>query len=275
MIAEHSTFTARLRAAREAPAAYKRMRYRQGLIARLYATADALLAVSSGVADDLSQTANVPRESIHVIHNPVVTDELREKAKLEPSHPWCLDTGLDVILAAGRLAPEKGFDQLVDAFARLAESRPALRLLIVGEGPERCVLASKIADLSLEDRVALPGWVDNPYALMSHSRVFVLSSLFEGLPVALIEALACGCKVVANDCPSGPREILDDGRYGELVSVGDESALAEAIAAELVRDRSRAALIERGSDFAAGPAVASYRTLIDDLMRPDARITLG
>jgi len=267
VIAEHSTFSARLKAARHDQHAYRRKRYRKELIGRLYSRADALVAVSTGVADDLVKTANVSRDAIEVIHNPVVTAELLSAAEHTPQHEWFLDPDIDVVLAAGRLAPEKQFEQLIAAFAELCSDRPEFRLLIVGEGPERDRLTRCVHELQLEQRVSMPGWVDNPYALMRHSRLFVLCSRFEGLPVALIEALACGCPVVATDCPSGPREILDDGRYGQLVPVGDVPALAAAISLELDNPHAPEELQARSQYFSEERAVTAYQALIKRLSR--------
>ena len=117
---------------------------------------------------------------------------------------------------------------LFRSFARVRRTRPA-RLLLLGDGPDRPALEALVAELSLGDDVAMPGFVANPYPYMTRARVFVLSSAWEGLPGVLIEALYCGARLVATDCPTGPREILDGGRYGRLVPVGDELALAEGI----------------------------------------------
>jgi glycosyltransferase involved in cell wall biosynthesis len=153
-------------------------------------------------------------------------------------HPWFRPGEPAVILALGRLVPQKDFGMLIRAFAQVRRARAA-RLLILGEGPERDGLAAAIAENGLQDDVQLPGWTVNPYPYMARSRLFVLSSRWEGLPTVLIEALFCGVEVVSTDCPSGPREILDGGRYGALVPVGDVDALAEAMERALSRDAAR------------------------------------
>src|SRR5690606_37626457 len=132
-----------------------------------------------------------------------------------------------VLVAAGRLVPQKNFPLLLAAFAQLRAQRPA-RLLILGEGRERPRLEAAAHELGIAADVALPGHVDNPYAAYARASLFVLSSDWEGLPTVLIEALACGCPIVATDCPSGPAEILQGGRYGSLVPMGDAAALAQA-----------------------------------------------
>jgi len=156
------------------------------------------------------------------------------------------------VLGVGKLKPQKGFDVLLRAFARVRAARPA-RLVILGEGPQRRALEQLARELGLSaDDVALPGFVANPYAWMARSAVFALSSRWEGLPNALIEALACGCAVVSSDCPSGPAEILENGRLGPLVPVDDAAALAAAIERALApsdpaprRARARDYAIER------------------------------
>ena len=153
---------------------------------------------------------------------------MRERMGAPPPHPWLLGDGPPVVCGCGSLHPRKGFDVLLRSFASLAGERE-LRLIIVGEGRERARLEALARDLDVAQDVALVGTVANPLAYMARAQLFVLSSTFEGLPTVLIEALACGTPVVSTDCPYGPREILDDGRYGRLVPIGDHVALAEAM----------------------------------------------
>ncbi|MFQ5545316.1 MAG: glycosyltransferase [Acidiferrobacterales bacterium] len=198
------------------------------VIRRFYPWADSIIAVSNGVADDLVQVAGIPHEYVRTIYNPIVRPELREKAQAPLDHPWFKPGQPLVVLAAGRLTEQKDFPALIQAFARVRQLRPA-RLLILGEGRERPALETLIRQLGLEKDVSLPGFEANPYPYMARASVFVLSSRFEGLPGVLIEALSCGAPLIATDCPSGPREILKDGQYGQLVPVGDIAALAQAI----------------------------------------------
>ncbi len=193
-----------------------------------YPMADAIVAVSHGVAQDLARYTRIPVEQIRVVYNPVITPLLHRLREEPATHPWLEDPDVPVVLAVGRLTRQKGFDILLDAFHRVVQTRPA-RLLILGEGEDRPLLEAKSAQLGLQSVVQMPGFMENPYACMRRASVFVLSSRWEGLPTVLIEALACGCPVVSTDCPSGPREILDGGRYGHLVPIGDVDALANAI----------------------------------------------
>ena len=205
-----------------------RARLTPRLIKRFYPWANYVIGNSQGVADDLSQVTGLPRERIKILYNPVVTPELREKARAPSNHPWLKPDQPPVLLAVGRLQVQKDYPTLIHAFARVRHTRP-VRLLILGEGKERPLLEALIRELGLEQDVSLPGFVMNPYAYMARASLFVLSSRWEGLPTVLIEALCCGTPVVSTDCPSGPREILRDGQYGQLVPVGDADALARAI----------------------------------------------
>lgn len=193
-----------------------------------YPWADAVVAVSQGVAEDLIRLTGLPREKIEIIYNPVVTPELLAKAQEPLDHPWFAPGEPPVILGVGRLTEQKDFPTLIRAFALVRAQRP-VRLMILGEGKDRPKLEALVRELGLQDDVALPGFVPNPFAYMVRAAVFVLSSRWEGLPTVLIEALACGTPVVSTDCPSGPREILEDGKWGRLVPVGDVDALADAI----------------------------------------------
>jgi len=195
---------------------------------RVYPWADRIVAISGGVADDLSRLLDLPLESIEVIYNPVVTPELYERAACAPAHPWFKKGVPPVILGVGRLDPEKDFPTLLRAFSMVRRNRN-VRLMILGEGPERFVLESLAQELGITDVLALPGFVENPLPFIANAAVLVLTSLFEGLSNVLIEALACGTPVVATDCPCGPREILDGGRYGMLAPVGDFEEVARTI----------------------------------------------
>lgn len=212
--------------------AHKSIRRRERVVPRLakrfYPWADYVTGNSRGVADDLSQVTGLPRERIRVLYNPVVTPELQKKARMSLNHPWFEDGQLPVVLAVGRLTKQKDFPTLIRAFAQVHQARPA-RLLILGEGSERPALEALVNQLGLNDDVAMPGFVENPYPYMRRASLYVLPSRWEGLPTVLIEALYCGPPVIATDCPSGPREILADGRHGLLVPVGDVKALARAI----------------------------------------------
>ncbi|OOG23012.1 glycosyl transferase [Thioalkalivibrio denitrificans] len=202
---------------------------RQRLIRWLYPRANGVIAVSRGVAEDLCEHFAIPRELVHVIYNPMFTSDMPERLAQPVDHPW-LQEGADtpVILGVGRLCHQKAFDDLIRALARLRERRPA-RLLILGEGGDRAALEQLADELGMAEHVSLPGFVPDPLPYMARAAVFALSSRYEGLGNVIIEALAAGARVVSTDCPSGPAEILDGGRYGTLVPVGDIEAMADAL----------------------------------------------
>ncbi len=204
------------------------------LLRTFYPWASSVVAVSRGAADDLARTAGLPRDAVRVIYNPVITPGMLATARQAPDHPWFAPGQPPVIVGVGRLTPQKDFATLLRAFAAVRRNRPA-RLLILGEGEERGRLEGLASELGVSADVTLPGFRDNAVAYLAGAAVFVLSSAWEGLPTVLIEALAAGARVVATDCPSGPREILQDGRLGALVPVGDAAALATAILAALDR----------------------------------------
>lgn len=235
------------------------------LVRHLYPRAAAVVAVSSGVADDLSRFSGIGRDRIRVIHNPIVTPDLAARAAESPDDPrlapWFREGEPPVFVGVGRLSAQKDFETLLRAFARLREERPA-RLVVLGEGDGRGGLERLAADLGVAEDVRLPGFAANPYAYMARAAGFVLSSRFEGLPTVLVEAMACGTPVAATDCPSGPREILEDGALGPLVPVGAAEALSRAMEQLLDRPVPPERLTARAADFGTGRAVDRYLDLL-------------
>ena len=189
--------------------------------------ADRIVIVSGTAAEDLSEYAKIPEDRIRTIFNPVITNDITAKKQVQPDHQW-YEAGIPVVLAIGRLTPVKNFSWLIQVFSLLLEKVDA-RLIILGEGQERGELQNMISDLHLEGKIDLPGFVDNPFAYMQNSNAFVLTSLYEGLPTVLIEAMACGCPIVSVDCPSGPAEILGGGEFGYLVPMGEKETFVDAL----------------------------------------------
>lgn len=230
----------------------------------LYPGADAVIAVSQGVRDDLVKQLGVAAEKVRVIPNPVDIAEIRRLGEETPDEPWLGPGAPPVILGVGRLVPQKDFATLLHAFALVRRERQA-RLMLLGEGALRGELERLAAKLGVATDVALPGFVANPYAYLHRAAVFVLSSRWEGMPNVLIQALASGTPVVATDCHSGPREILDGGRFGRLVPVGDAEGLAAAITATLDGDQTRqtAQRLERAEEFSLEAIAPQYLAVLN------------
>jgi glycosyltransferase involved in cell wall biosynthesis len=223
-------------------------------------SADGVVAVSGGVADDVAATSRFPRERIAVIYNPTAIEEVNARAAEPVPHPWFAPGAPPVIVGVGRLVPQKDFAMLLRAFARLRQRRDC-RLVILGEGPGRRALEAWINSHGLQQCVSLPGFAPNPYAYLKRAAVFALSSEWEGCPQVLTEALATGTRIVSTDCPSGPAEILEQGRYGRLTPVGDDERFADALSAALDESPDPERQQERGRDFSIEAAATQYLSL--------------
>ena len=231
---------------------------------RLLPSADAVVANSVGATEDLERYAPSLRCAVRTIHNPTVWPRIAEQAAQALDHPW-FDDGLPVILSAGRLVPQKGHETALRAFAEVVKSRPA-RFVILGEGPDRQKLVDLSHTLKIAHLVDFAGFQINPFAYMARAAAFVLASSHEGLPSVLIEAMACGAPLVSTDCPSGPREILEGGKWGRLVPVGNWRALADAILYTLDAPVDRDALIARANAYDGESSVDQYMALLQDLI---------
>lgn len=234
------------------------------LMRATYPCADAIVANASDLAVDLERSFGVPKEKLCVVHNPFDVQKIAERAGMPVDHPWFHD-GVPIVLNVARLIPQKNQRLLFDAFARVRKEM-LCRLVLVGEGKLRDVLERAATELGIANDVLFVGWDDNPFRFMSRSAVFVLSSNFEGLPSVIIEAMASGCAVVSTDCPSGPREILGDGKFGLLAPVGDADALAQQIRLVLSDVTLRQYLIEvgrvRANDFETSKIVAQLKEIL-------------
>jgi len=232
-----------------------------------YPMAQGVVAVSDGAADDLSLIARFPRERVTAIYNPVTGGaKLTATSGASTSLAWTMDAR-PRILAVGSLKPIKGFGSLLRAFAIVRRRLPDAGLLILGEGHERRTLEALVGELELGSCVAMPGFVSDPDAYFREADLFVLSSTGEGFGNVIVEALEQGTPVVSTDCPSGPREILEDGHYGKLVPVANVEALAEAMLDTLAGVHDVTALKNRAADFSVTKAVDAYL----DLLLPDWR----
>lgn len=226
-----------------------RWRFILPVLAHEYRKAGGIITVSNGVKEELAIHTGLPHQRITAIYNPLLTQKIRGKSLEAINHPWFQkEDSTPIILGVGRLVPQKDFSTLIKAFSRVRQSRP-VHLVLIGEGRQRSELTTLAQSLGIEKDIWMPGFSDNPYAFMSKASMLVLSSIYEGLPNVLIEALACGCPIVSTDCPSGPSEILEKGKYGTLVAMGDVHALAQAIHHTLNNPPNRNDLCLRAADF--------------------------
>jgi len=230
------------------------------LVRRWYPAADGIIAVSAKIARELTQEMSVPKEKIRVVPNPVNLRRIAALADTAIDDPWFRRGQPPVLVAAGRLHRQKDYPTLLHAFALLRRERE-VRLLILGDGEERPRLQTLIDELGITGAVRLPGFQANPYTYMARAAVFVLASAWEGLPTVLIEALACGCPIVSTDCPDGPAEILENGKHGMLVPVGDPDALARAITQKLDSGTDVDGVKGRAADFAVDAVAGRYLRL--------------
>ena len=235
------------------------------LLPLFYPWTDKIVTVSEGLADDLAQTANLPRHQIQVIYNPVVTLDLFTKSQAPLDHFWFRPGEPPVILGVGRLTEQKDFTTLIKAFAIVRQSC-SVKLMILGEGEDRLKLEALVKEIGLEGAVSLPGFVENPYVYMAKASVVVLSSAWEGFGNVIAEAMACGTPVVSTDCQSGPAEILENGKYGELVPVGDVEELARAIARTLQNPPCSQTLQNRAAEFSQEKILNQYLELLETVI---------
>ena len=227
------------------------------LLRRWYPQAHKIVCVSDGVKSDMRSFIDHPLPGLETIYNPLDLERIARLSKAPATHPWLEDSGPDCIVALGRLEPAKDYATLLRAFGRLNAERPA-RLVILGEGREYEKLNALAKDLGIADRVDLHGDVANPFPFLARADLYVLSSAYEGCPNALMEAMACGCRVVSTDCPSGPRELLQDGAIGPLVPVGDAEALAAAMASALAQPLAPERVKARAAEYDLPSVVECY-----------------
>ena len=235
--------------------------------------ADAVVAVSQGVAADAIETLGLDERGVHTIYNPQPLADIRRLAEEEVTHPWFEDSAPPVILTALKEGPQKDPATLLAAFRHVRDEVSA-RLAILGNLSDayRAETMALAASLAVEKDVEFLGFDENPFRYMRRAGLFVLSSRYEGLPNVLLEAMACGTPVVSTDAPYGPAEILEGGRWGRLTPIGDAPALAAAIVDTMEgKAISTEALRRRADDFSADHAVAAYEALFDSLIDRNAR----
>jgi glycosyltransferase involved in cell wall biosynthesis len=244
----------------------------------LYNRADHIIAVSEGVREDLNANFKIRADILKTIHNPINFDTIRRLSLETADHPWFSDS-IPVIATLGRLTAAKGQDRLLKAFARVKLTLPECRLVLIGDGELKEELRKLARDLGLEKDVLFLGFQANPFKYLSRASIFVFPSIWEGFPVALLEAMACGCPVIASDCKSGPREILSPGGleptkpgnitmgpYGVLVPTGEIEPLERAILTLLtdaaLRNHYSEMAVARAHNFDARNIAKAYERLL-------------
>jgi glycosyltransferase involved in cell wall biosynthesis len=245
------------------------------LMRALYPSADALVGISEGVSADLATFLELPHDRVSTIYNPVFHPDIIERSQSEPDHRW-FDAGVrtlrPVIVSVGRLHPQKDYGTLIRALAILKSMRLEVgaslpRLVILGEGKERDALVTLATRLGVREDVDLPGYVNNPYAFMARASAFALTSRYEGFGNVTVEALACGCPVIAVDAPGGQAEILAGGRYGRLVPVGEPDAVARALFHTLADPPDSDVLRARATTFSAARSADALLELFTRSLR--------
>ena len=235
---------------------------KRALVKLVFPMADHVVAVSEGITQDLKGWSSGLRRKVCTIPNPVLSDEIKQMAQSPAAHPWLQSKTVPVVLALGRLTYPKDWPTLIRAFASV-RSCIAVRLILLGEGPQRDELLALAETLGVAADVSLPGWAVNPYAYIARADVVAHSSLLEGLPTVLIEALGLGVAVVATDCSSGVREILDGGRWGRIVPNRRPEELGAAVLAALgERHAGVDAARSVWRRFSASASVSAYQSLL-------------
>lgn len=203
-----------------------RFLHRNILLKFFYNKLDRIVAVSNGAKENISKYLNDKnRNKVECIYNPIKINEIKEKAKEELVEK----IEKPFIIGIGRLERQKNFILLIKAYRILLDRGIKHSLIILGQGSQKEYLVNEVKNLNMEEKVKFLGFKENPYKYLNQADVFVQSSIYEGLPTVLIEALVLNIPVVATNCPDGAKEILDNGKYGLLVKMNDEKALADAI----------------------------------------------
>jgi glycosyltransferase involved in cell wall biosynthesis len=222
--------------------------------------ADALTCVSK---DMVTQYREIFKAARHVCVYNIVQDDDSQSKMMEPvDEPWLINKNESVIVAAGSLVPWKGFADLILAMKEVVKTHKA-KLLILGDGASRLELQTLIQKNNLDDSIKLLGYVENPLKYFYQADIFVLSSYVEGMPNVLVEAMMCGCTPVATDCPTGPRELLQDGKYGYLVPVADPVAMAKGIQKAIDQPIAKSLLHEAVFPFTTQEVITKHFHLLN------------
>jgi len=222
-----------------------------------YQHADVVIPVSHGVANDVINITGISKTKVKVIRNPVITSRMHELSQQPLEHADYFDDSMPTLVGAGRFTRQKDFLTLIKALAIVNQTQ-ACRLVLLGEGKLRDDYQNLAESLNIADKLFMPGFTHNPYPFLLAADCFVLSSAWEGSPNVLTEALALGTPVVATDCPSGPIEILDKGKYGPLVKIGDDKTMADAILTVLKHPHQREFLKQAAAEYTIEQSASGY-----------------
>jgi glycosyltransferase involved in cell wall biosynthesis len=222
-----------------------------------YRLSHGVIAVSDGVAQELTRMDTAIKKRVHVVPTPVISEEVLALAEEPVDHPWFQNRKGPIIMSAARLERHKGFETLFGAFARLRD-RVDARLLVLGEGSYRETLEAERDRLGLSDHIDMIGFQRNPFRFMAKADLFVLASEHEGLPNVLVQAMALGAPIVSTDCKAGPAEILCHGKFGRLVAVGDQESLSVAMYEALQEPRRTDAPEYARKKYGAAQATTEY-----------------
>jgi glycosyltransferase involved in cell wall biosynthesis len=231
----------------------------------VYRFSDAIVAVSSGVGRQVAATPGVRAGKVKVIYNPIDVPAIEREALRDVEHPW-LDGHHEVLAAAGRLVGQKDYPMMLRAFAIVRRERAQARLMILGEGEDKEDLQTLATELGVADDVDFLGLQSNPFTYLGRADCFLLASRFEGFGMVIVEAMAAGTAVVSTDCPFGPAEILEDGRWGLLSPPGEADRFAEQILRLLSDDELRTRLATEGRTRARDFETARVAPQLADLL---------
>jgi len=235
-----------------------------------YRWASKIIAVSEGIKQSLVNNFGIDKDNIAVIHNPIDIKEIIDSLHMIKFYKMQKDKSKKHIVAMGRLTKQKAFSDLITAFGNVLNDIPA-RLTILGEGELRPELEKQISEANLEDHVDLPGFINNPWHIIKSADLFILSSHWEGFGNVIVEAMACGTAVIATDCNYGPSEIIEEGKEGLLVPVGDVVSMQKAIIYLLKDDLRREQIVKaakiKAQKFETVTVTKKYQTVFDQLIQ--------
>ena len=240
------------------------------LMPLFYPHADAVVGISKGVAQDIVTRAKITEGKIGYIHNPVATDDLIKEAESDQAinpqiEKWINSSNTPLLVTSGRFVDQKDHSTLIEAFA-LLQDEIECRLILLSEGPLQGELEDQATALGVREKLYFTGFIDHSLSIMKRCDLFVLSSRWEGFGNVLVEALLCGLSIVSTDCPAGPAEILEDGKYGHLVPMQDPQSLSEAMAIALKTPHDPAVQKQRALHFKSEKICKDYEALFKNLL---------